>query len=123
MRLANANPPRSCSEMLRSLLSLSDTELKVYKVLLAANGQRVSEVAKRVDRDRSSVQRSLGDLMSAGLITRNTETISNGGYYYAYFAVPPAQVRKELEKCIDDWHDAALESLESFEEEMEGSLD
>ena len=122
MRLARANPP-SCSEMLRNLLSLSDTELRVYKILLAANGQRVSDVAKKVGRDRSSVQRSLGDLLSAGLITRDTERISDGGYYYTYFAVPPAQVKKELERCIDDWHEAALESLDDFEQEMEGSLD
>lgn len=109
--------------MLRNLLSLSDTELRVYKILLAANGQRVSDVAKKVGRDRSSVQRSLGDLLSAGLITRDTERISDGGYYYTYFAVPPAQVKKELERCIDDWHEAALESLDDFEQEMEGSLD
>ena len=80
-------------------------------------------MAEQIGRDRSSIQRSLKNLLSAGLTRRRTETIENGGYYYTYEAVPPAQVKKELERCIEDWHESALDSLSRFEEEMEGPHD
>ncbi|MFQ5910455.1 MAG: helix-turn-helix domain-containing protein [Thermoplasmata archaeon] len=122
-RLTTMDPAQSCSEMLRNMLNLSVTEFKIYRLLLAAEVHGVSEVAKAMGRDRSSVQRALQSLMSAGLITRQTETLKNGGYYYAYEAVPPSQVKRELARCIEDWHESLLESLDKFEEEMEGSLD
>ena len=49
--------------------------------------------------------------------------IKDGGYYYAYEAVPPARVKRELARCIEDWHESLLDSLSRFEEEMEASLD
>jgi len=122
-RLTAMDPPESCSEMLRNMLNLSETELRVYRLLLSSEGQRVSDVAKQVGRDRSSIQRALKNLMSAGLTKRQTEPIKDGGYYYAYEAVPPAQVKRELARCIEDWHESLLDSLSRFEEEMEGSID
>ncbi|MFQ6106814.1 MAG: helix-turn-helix domain-containing protein [Thermoplasmata archaeon] len=122
-RLNAMNVPQSCSEMLRSMLDLSETELKVYRSLLSADGQAVLEIARQIGKDRSLVQRALQNLMSAGLITRRTETLRNGGYYYAYDAVPPTQVKKELARCIENWHESLLESLNRFEEEMEGFLE
>lgn len=114
------SPPMSCSEMLRNMLNLSETELRVYRLLLSSIGQRVSEVAGLIGRDRSLVQKALQNLMSAGLITRRTEKLKNGGYYYTYDAIAPSQVKKELERCIEEWHDSMLESLRRFEEEMKG---
>lgn len=122
-RLTAMDPPKTCSEMLRNMLNLSETELRVYRLLLSSEGQRVSDVAKQVGRDRSSIQRVLKNLMSAGLTKRQTEAIKDGGYYYAYEAVPPTHVKKELAQCIEDWHESLLDSLSRFEEEMEGSLD
>jgi len=109
--------------MLRNMLNLNETELNVYRLLLSTKGKRVSEVAKSVGRDRSLVQKALQNLMSAGLITRKTEKIKDGGYYYIYDAVPPSQVKKELARCIEDLHESLLDSLSRFEEEMEGSVD
>lgn len=122
-RLTAVNPPESCSALLRNMLNLTETELRVYRLLLSSEGQRVSDMAKQVGRDRSSIQRALKNLMSTGLTKRRTETIKDGGYYYAYEAVPPAQVRRELARCIEDWHESLLDSLSRFEEEMEASLD
>jgi predicted transcriptional regulator len=109
--------------MLRNVMNLSETELEVYQRLLSSEGQRVSDMARVMGKDRSSIQRSLKNLMTAGLTRRETETIENGGYYYSYEAVPPAQVKKELERCIEDWHESVLDSLSRFEKEMEVSHD
>ena len=71
-----------------------------------------------MNKERSTVYRSLQKLTSSGLCMKKTKTIESGGYYHLYSCNDSAQVRKEIESCIDGWYKQMKKTLKNFEKEL-----
>ena len=107
-----------CNDVLQSVFELNTLDLEIYKILKGAGESRADALAKKIDRERSTVYRSLQRLTSCKLCTKKTKTIETGGYYHTYSCNDPKQVRKEIESCIDDWYKLMKNTLKDFEKEM-----
>ncbi len=106
--------PRSIPEMIRGdfqsddiakcILGLKNIDIDSYKIL-ARNGSMTAErLGELLNRERSTAYRSLQNLMTCGLVRRETRTINEGGYFYEYNALEPRKLKEMVEKNIDIWY-------------------
>lgn len=94
----------ACSDVVQCAFDLGDQELRVYEALNNLGPSKTEEVARVVGRDASVVYRHLQKLLGCGVVTKQKETLEEGGYYFVYEAIPKAAVKERLHGCVDDWY-------------------
>lgn len=98
------------SDLLCCAFGLRNSELDVYFDLISGP-KTVEQIAERIKRDRSTVQRVLNKLHSKGLVIRNTHKIQRGGYYYEYSAEETEVVRNQILAQLEEWYTATKSFL------------
>jgi predicted transcriptional regulator len=78
----------------------------------------LEELAKKVDRDKSTVFRSLQKLVDLGICNKETKTLKEGGYYHVYGAIDIESFKMETEKRIKELEDSFHRLLKKFEEDI-----
>lgn len=90
-------------DLMRFTLDLTALDVAVYFELL--NGEvTVKKLSDRLNRNRSTIQRALTNLISKGLAVREPKTMKNGGYYFEYRPIPLQQVRKTMCIKVEEWY-------------------
>ena len=101
------------------LYDLSSLELDLLFILIKNNkSMTLDELAKKVDRDKSSVFRSLQKLVGLGICIKETKTLREGGYYHAYSAIDIESFKIETEKRVKELEDSFHRLLRKFEEDL-----
>lgn len=100
-----------CREIVKKILDLKETDLLVYRELLRIGRARVKDIADSINRDRTTVQRSLNRLVRAGLCSKEKRILKSGGYFYVYYTSDPKKIRSLLEECLDRWYHKIKEKL------------
>ncbi len=111
MRAQIAAGKLEATDIIKCALGIRELEVKTYFTLLGGPMQ-VQEIADKLQRNRSTVQRSLTNLISKGLATRRTKSIVRGGYYYEYEAAPASEVKKMVRAALDQWYEKMVRFLE-----------
>lgn len=93
----------SVQTVLETVFGLREKELTTYEAISADPGASTKELAGRLDRDRSNINRSVTQLESAGLVTRHRRILDSGGYYYANFAAPKEVLQQLVDEALDQW--------------------
>jgi len=102
-------------DLMRCILGLQEIEIRVYFDLLENGEGSVLEIAERVNRDRTTVQKALRSLMNCGLVSRKKVT-EKVGYKYIYNAVELDKVSDIIEELLDDWYQNVKKWLGYFRE-------
>ncbi len=90
----------SIDDIFSCILNIRPLEVQTYiEVLRGAN--TVHKIAERINRNKSTAQRLLNRLMVFGLVTRQSISRKETGYYYIYQALPPEKVRDLLMETLD----------------------
>jgi len=101
------------------LYDLSPLELDLLFILIKnKKSMTLEELAKKVDRDKSSVFRSLQKLVGLGICIKETKTLREGGYYHAYSAIDIESFKIETEKRVKELEDSFHRLLRKFEEDL-----
>ena len=101
------------------LYDLSSLELDLLFILIKnKKSMTLEELAKKVDRDKSSVFRSLQKLVGLGICIKETKTLKEGGYYHAYSAIDIESFKIETEKRVKELEDSFHRLLRKFEEDL-----
>ncbi|TFG31663.1 MarR family transcriptional regulator [Candidatus Thorarchaeota archaeon] len=98
------------SDLLCCAYGLRNSELDVYFSLISGP-KTVEQIAERIGKDRSTVQRVLNKLHSKGLVNRDTHTIDRGGYFYEYSAEKSETVRDQILGQLEEWYQATKSFL------------
>lgn len=69
----------------------------------------VQELASRVDRNRSTVQRALQEMLDKDLIMREGKTDKT--VYYVYTTLPMDELKQIASQALDRWHNEVQERL------------
>ncbi len=69
----------------------------------------VQELASRVDRNRSTVQRALQEMLDKDLIMREGKTDKT--VYYVYTTLPMEQIKEVTQDVLDEWHEKVRQKL------------
>jgi predicted transcriptional regulator len=107
------------------LYNLSPLELDILLTLItnSANnskkGMTLEELTQEVDRDKSTVFRSLQKLVALGICIKETKTIKEGGLYHIYSAIDIESFKLETEKRIKELERSFNRILRKFEADMQ----
>ncbi len=70
----------------------------------------VQELAAEVDRNRSTVQRALQDMLNKDIIMREGKTDKT--VYYVYTTLPFEELKQIAKQALDSWHDKVKSKLQ-----------
>jgi predicted transcriptional regulator len=107
------------------LYNLSPLELDILLTLItnSTNNSKKSmtleELTQEVDRDKSTVFRSLQKLVALGICIKETKTIKEGGLYHVYSAIDIESFKLETEKRIKELEKSFNRILRKFEGDMQ----
>jgi predicted transcriptional regulator len=105
------------------LYDLSPLELDLLFFLIKNKKPlTMEELARKADRDKSTIFRSLQKLVSLGICIKDTKTLKEGGYYHAYSAIDMESFRMETEKRVKELHESFDRLLRKFEDDMEKAI-
>ncbi len=115
-------PQADCKDLLMCAYSLTSAETDILRYLLEKKEARVEEIAEKMDKDKSTVYRSLQKLVGCRLVLKEKRIIKQGGYFYVYKALSKEDISKNLKACADQWHDRMVEIADNFKEEEESDV-
>ena len=107
-----------CQDLIQCIYDLNNLDINVYNKLKKQGPKRADELAETLNKERSTIYRSLQKLTCAGLCIKQTETIKQGGYYHIYKINNTKSTKKQIEKCIDNWYNKMKKTLEDLESEL-----
>ena len=107
-----------CEDVAKCILGLKTLDVEAYKALLQHGPMTAEKLGELLNRERSTAYRSLQNLISCGLVYRETKSIDIGGYYYEYVAIERTKTKEMIKKNIDEWYDKMCELIEKFDEEI-----
>lgn len=99
------------------VFGIEDHETRTYLVLLEQPGSTVEELAVALERDRSTVNRSLSTLTERGLVRRERRLLDGGGYVYQYTAIALPEAKAMLHDALETWADSVHDAIDSFDSE------
>ena len=79
----------------------------------------LEELTQEVDRDKSTVFRSLQKLVALGICIKETKTIKEGGLYHLYSAIDIESFKLETEKRIKELEKSFNRILRKLEADMQ----
>ena len=85
------------------MFGIKTFDVVVYLSLLKKGASRVNDIAELLNRDRSTIQRSVQSLVNAGLVKRKQINLKEGGYFYKYEAVPFSEVKEVIKDTMEKW--------------------
>lgn len=104
----------SFEDVLTCVFGVQHHEARTYLTLLDNPGSTVAELAERLDRDRSNVNRSLSTLREKGLADRERRLLDSGGHVYQYTATPLEEARELMHETLDEWTAYVHDRIEEF---------
>ncbi|WP_292460321.1 helix-turn-helix domain-containing protein [Methanothermococcus sp.] len=85
------------------MFGIKTFDVAVYLLLLKNGASRVNDIAELLNRDRSTIQRSVQNLVNAGLVKRKQINLREGGYFYKYKAIPFSEVKEIIKDTMEKW--------------------
>jgi predicted transcriptional regulator len=110
------------------LYNLSPLELDILLTLITKssndkkNFMTLEELTRELDRDKSTVFRSLQKLVSLGICLKETRTIKEGGLYHVYSAIDIESFKLETEKRVKELEKSFTRILKKFEADMRAMI-
>ncbi len=92
----------SRDELVFCLLGLNELEGKVLLFLLKNPNSKVREISESLGRHRTSIQKTLTQLINRGLIMRKPVNLRRG-YNFVYTSISREKIKKNLIRDVDTW--------------------
>ena len=107
-----------CDDVAKCILGLKALDMDSYKALLVHGPMTAEKLGELLNRERSTAYRSLQNLITCGLVYRETRSIDVGGYYYEYVAIDPCEMKNMIKSNIDEWYGKMTRLVESIDEDI-----
>lgn len=106
-----------CEGPLERLHGPKELDRACYQILVSAEAPLTTDaVAETVDRERSTVYRSVQRTLQAGLVERAQVNYDQSGYFYLYEPLAAAAVVDERRRLVVDWFAKIGRLIAEFEE-------
>lgn len=103
------------NSIIKCSFSLSDAELKVFKeIVFSDNAINVNELADKIDRDRSTVQKIILRLCEKNLVEKKKQILEEGGIIYYYIPKSKSSLKKEMLINVNVWHDSVRKEINKW---------
>ncbi|MBR9675793.1 MarR family transcriptional regulator [Candidatus Woesearchaeota archaeon] len=102
-------------QVIRCAFAMSKTDYQVFKTLLSNNKElEISQIAKKLKRDRSTTQKSIKNLLDKKIISRRQINIGSGGYLFVYEISDKNNIKKLIYENFEAWQKKVLAELEKW---------
>jgi predicted transcriptional regulator len=101
-------------DVMSCVFDIQRHEVRTYLTLLDEPASTVKELATKLDRDRSNVNRSLSTLREKRLVRRERRLLEDGGHVYQYTATPLPEARDQMHDALDAWTQYVHDRIDSF---------
>jgi predicted transcriptional regulator len=88
-------------EIIFDVFNLNELQRQIFREL-EENKLTVQEISGRVDRNRSTVQRALQEMIDKDILMREGKTDKT--VYYVYTTLPVSELKDVTLEAIDSWH-------------------
>lgn len=106
-------------ELFGLIFGFSPLDMAVLKILLKRSSpMTLEDMAGAVDRDKSTVFKSLQRLVSSGLCTKEVRNLREGGYYHLYGCSGIEKISKNTKLKVEEVQAGLTTLLKKFEDEM-----
>jgi len=113
-----------CESLLQCFHGLKPLDKHCYEVLVDNTAAAtVDEIAEEVDRERSTVYRSIQRLLNTGMIQKEQVNYKNGGYYHVYYPTDPDDVTDAMQRMLNDWYAKMGQLIQEFENKYEDRIE
>ena len=113
----------SIKDLFTILYDLSPLELELLFSLIARKQPVSVEIlAKELDRDKTTVFRSLQKMVGLRICEKETKSLKDGGWFHAYRAIDVASFKQETEKRVREIKDSFDRLLKKFEQELDNTI-
>ena len=112
----------SCTDLLTCLYNLKPSDLEVLLALAKNENAPLDQIAKIVQKDRTSVHRCLSKLVSINLVTKQSKSIKGGGYYHTYAMLDPETIKKHALERVKEITESLKALVDSFESDLKKHL-
>lgn len=89
--------------VMECVFDLHPPEIDAYLTLASLPGSTAQELAETLDRDRSTVARSLHTLLDMELVERERRIVDGGGHVYQYYAAPIEHTQQRMRMAVNAW--------------------
>ena len=117
MRFIDTSKKICCDDVIRCIFDFNNLDIKVYKKLKIDGESSAQDLAIKLNKERSTVYRSLQKLNNCGLCKKITNKISTGGHYYTYNIIESKLIKNKIESCINDWYKTLKETINILDKE------
>jgi predicted transcriptional regulator len=90
----------TCLDLIRCVFNLKETEIRVLRSI-DNKGKTVAQLSKTLQKDRSTIHRSLEKLMTCNLCYKQRKSGKKRGFLDYYFSVPEYEILAKAEKNLD----------------------
>ena len=111
MKTQKKSKKPSCIDILNCVSDINHSNVEVYQIVKKAGNCDVEHVAEKLNKERSTIYRSLQRLSKSGLCIKKTKTLTKGGYYHIYSCNELSYVKKQMGSCVDEWYNYMKEKL------------
>ncbi|MFZ1878456.1 MAG: MarR family transcriptional regulator [Nitrososphaeraceae archaeon] len=111
-------------DLLVYLFDLSPLDFEILLFLIKIHPESISleDLSKKVDRDKSTVFRSLRRLVIQRIVTKETRTMKERGYFHAYASIDKRTLKVETEKRVTEIKNNFNRLLKHFEDDLDITL-
>ncbi len=109
----------TCADLLTCLYNLKPTDLQVLLTVAKNPNTNLDQIAKIVQKDRSSVHRCLSKLVSINLVNKQTKTLKVGGYFHAYTMLDTETIKKHALQRVNEITESLQALINSFEPDLQ----
>ncbi len=113
----------SCTDLLTCLYNLKPSDTEVLLTLAKKENSTLDQIAKILQKDRSSVHRCLSKLVSINLVSKQTQSLKGGGYYHTYAMLDPATIQKHALERVKEITESLKALVDSFELDLQKHLE
>lgn len=96
-------------EIVFDVFGLNDLQQELFDQMKDSQ-LTVKELADEVERNRSTVQRALQEMLDKDLVMREGKTDKT--VYYVYTTLPMEEIKEVTQQALDSWHEEVCEKLD-----------
>ncbi|MFX0031958.1 MAG: helix-turn-helix domain-containing protein [Candidatus Hodarchaeota archaeon] len=129
-------------KLFKCILGLNEIQANVFSYILKHENVSTMELTEVLDKDRSSIQRALGELIKLKIISRDSTSLKDyfefkgidndtndnkRGYVYVYSAKDIDEIKNEFRDLLDKWYYSMVNYIDNLDSlfdcyEVDGKL-
>jgi predicted transcriptional regulator len=103
-------------EIIKCSFMLNKTDYLVFKILMSSKEDElnIQKLEKKIGKDRTTIQRSIKNLMAQDLIFRRQINLDTGGFMYCYSIKKKEDIKKKIYDNFENWQKKVLDELNNW---------